>query len=88
LSFEVPEVVEVGVVDVGLIALAHADEVRRHAAGERLDVRDDVAPEVGRRRVAVQEEHVLALANVDVVHLRTEHLGELRLEGKGGGDLV
>jgi hypothetical protein len=37
------------------IGVAHPDQVGRDAAAERLQVRDDVAPQVGLGRVAVQD---------------------------------
>lgn len=55
--FQVSCVIRHAVGNVGLVRLAEADQVRGDAAGGRCDVGNDVAPQVGRRRVAVQEQH-------------------------------
>ena len=62
-----------GVAAGDLVRVAHPDQVGGDAPAEVLHVRDDVAPEVGRRRVAVQEEDRVALADVDVGHLGVLH---------------
>ena len=71
-----------------LAGLAHADQVRRDAAAQVLHVRDDVAPQVGRRRVAVQEDDRITFADVDVGHLRPAHGHPLPREGVLGRDDV
>ena len=52
--------------------LAHTDQIGSKTATEHVDMRDDVAPEVGRRGIAVQEDDRLARARVDVGDLRVE----------------
>ena len=42
--------------------IAHADIVRRQAAPVRQEMRNDVAPEIGRRRIAMQEDDRIAFA--------------------------
>ena len=64
---------------VELLGVAHADEVGGDAAPERRHVGHDVAPEVRRGRVAVQEDDGVAPARLDVGHALAEHLdGPLR----------
>jgi hypothetical protein len=53
---------------VELLGVAHADQVGRDAPAAGGEVRDHVPPEVGRRRVAVQEDDRVALADLDVGH--------------------
>ena len=52
----------------------HADQIGRDAAAKLLQVRDDVAPEVGRGRVSVQEDDGVPPAHLDIGHLVVEHL--------------
>src|SRR5438067_3302990 len=79
---------------VELVAIAHADQVRRDAMPEPRHLRHDIAPEIGRGRVAVQEQkHRLALAQFDIGHSLTpdrgkalgERLGAEGHEGSPGG---
>src|SRR5262245_51746138 len=51
-----------------LVGVAHPDEIGRDAASRTLEVRDHVAPEIRRRRVAVQEDDGIALPDLDVCH--------------------
>jgi hypothetical protein len=83
---EVTLVVLVGVGDVRLTGLAHADEVDRDRAIVVRDVWNDVPPQVRRGGVAVDEEDRRPLTLVDVVHARSEHLDVTGLEGEVGGD--
>jgi hypothetical protein len=90
---EVAGVVGVAVGDVGLAGLTHADEIRREGAGLAGDVGDDVAPDVRRRRVAVDEHHRLAGAGLAVGHERVEDRRAVRagrggVGGAGHGDIV
>ena len=59
---------------VELLGVAHADEVEGDAARQRCHARHDVAPEIGRGRVAVQEDDGVAPARLDVGHALAEHL--------------
>jgi hypothetical protein len=52
---EVADVIDEAILDIRLAGLAIADQIRRHAAGDGGDVRDDVAPDERRRGIAVQE---------------------------------
>jgi len=53
----------------GWARVAHADEVGHDAATKPGDVRHDVAPQVRRRRVAVQEDDRRTGPDVDVGHV-------------------
>src|SRR4051794_18266368 len=69
-----------------LVGVAHADEIGSHAPPEALQMGDDVAPEVTRRRVAVEEQDrppagMAAGGGVDVGHVPFEDRGELLLHG-------
>ena len=66
--------------------VAHADQIGSQAAAERLDVRDHVAPEIGRGRVAVEEHHRIARAHVHVGHLGVERLHPATRMRIGGGN--
>ena len=57
-----------------LAGVAHADEVGGEAARLSGQVRDDVAPQVGRRWVSVEEHDGVAVAGLDVRHLAVEHV--------------
>src|SRR5437763_1641822 len=63
----------------GLVRTSEPDQVGRDdAAGQR---GDDLSPEEGPRRLAVQEQHRIALAFVDVVHAQAVDVEPVRLEG-------
>jgi hypothetical protein len=51
-----------------LPGVAHPDEIGHDASSEWQDVRHDVAPQVGRSRVAVEEHDRVAVPFVDVGH--------------------
>ena len=68
--------------------IAHADIVRRQAAAEGQQMRDDVSPQVGRRGVAVQEHDRIARAGVDIGHLRAKHGQVFPIGNVFGGDWV
>jgi len=57
--------------------IAHADVVRRKAATERQQIRNDVAPEIGGCGVAVQKHDRITLADVDVGDVGIEHVDSL-----------
>ena len=60
-----------------LFGVAHADQVRRHAAAEPGHLRHDVAPEIGRSRIAVQKEkRRFAFAELDIGHALAVDEGE------------
>jgi hypothetical protein len=71
-----------------LVGFAHADQVRGDAAAEVLHVRENVAPEVGRRRVAVQEDDRLPGPGVHVRHLRVLDADPRARERVLGRDVV
>ena len=85
-ALEVLRMVEESVGDVRLVGSAHADEVGRDGTSHRGDVGDDVAPQIGRGRIAMQKQNGIPLALVDVVHLRAMNLHVLGLERELGRD--
>ena len=58
---------------VQLVGVAHADQVRRQAMPEAGHRRHDVAPQVGRGGIAVQEHDRIALTHFGVGHLLAKH---------------
>jgi hypothetical protein len=64
-----------------LLGVAHADQVGRDAPAARLEVRHDVAPQIGRGRVAVQEDDRVAPPGLDVGHRPVQHGAEPLLVG-------
>ena len=77
----------------GGVGLSHAHQVGSQAAGQGRHVRDDVAPQVGRRGVAVQENHGAAgrggrAAGVNVGHLDSANVGAVAGVGVLEGDFV
>lgn len=75
-GFEIAELVEEGVVDVGLVGLAIADQIRCNAAPDRCHMRQDVPPDIGRRRVAVEKQDRRSRAFFDIGHRRSENVDE------------
>src|SRR5262249_42410129 len=69
-----------------LPGVAHADQVGCQTAMIPGHVRNDVAPEIRGRRVAVEEHDGIAAARVDVRHLRIEDPGASARMRIGGGD--
>ena len=67
-----------------LVGIPHADQIGRDGAGGRRDVRHDVPPQVGRRRVAMQEHDRIAFTGVNVGHHRVQYLEALPLVGVFG----
>jgi len=60
-----------------LAGIAHADQIRRHAAAEPGNLRHHIAPEIGGGRVAVEKEkHRLARAEFDIGHALAVHDGK------------
>jgi hypothetical protein len=55
-GIEIARLIGKAVGDVGLAGLTEANQVRRDATRDRRDQRHDVAPNVGRGRIAVQEQ--------------------------------
>src|SRR5882724_7218828 len=53
---EIANVIVEAIVDIRLAGLAEADQIRGYASRHRRDKRQDIAPNVGRRRIAVQKE--------------------------------
>jgi hypothetical protein len=60
-----------------LVAIAHADQIRGQATALALHMRHDIAPEIGRGRVAVQEDDRAPLAQLDIGHPLALDLDEL-----------
>ena len=52
-----------------LVRVAHAYEVRRDTAAQSFQVRNNIAPEVGRGRVAVQKDDGIAVSYLCIRHL-------------------
>src|SRR6185437_12663366 len=55
-GIEIVDVIEEAVSDVGLAGLAKPDQIRRDAMRDRRHKRHDMAPDVGRSRIAMQEQ--------------------------------
>src|SRR5262249_17546957 len=55
-----------------LSRLTHPDQIGRETAAEFGYIGDDVAPEIGGGRIAMQEHDRLADANIDVTEFRVE----------------
>ncbi len=56
-----------------LLRIAHADEIRRDTAAQSFQVRNDIAPEVGRGGIAMQEDNRIAASYLDVRHLLSQN---------------
>jgi len=67
------ETVRAGAALRQLLRITHADQVGRDTAPERLQVWQNVAPEVGRGGITVQQHDGIPLANVHVGHLDAKH---------------
>src|SRR5579872_3528083 len=59
----------------GFSRVAHADKIRRETSRAIAEMRNDVAPQIRRGRIAVQEDDRIAGAYVDIRHLGAEHRG-------------
>src|SRR5579884_144075 len=57
----------------GRTRIAEADVIRCEAASEWEDVRNDVAPEIRWRRIAVQENNRISVSDINVRHLCVQH---------------
>src|SRR6266852_791320 len=62
-----------------LFRVSHANEVRCDAAGLRRHMRHNIAPDIGRRRIAVQEDDRRPVAELRIGHPLSEYLAELLL---------
>src|SRR5207249_1417970 len=82
---EISHVVGKPVVAARGTGLPHADENGRQTPAETGDVRDDVAPDVRRRRVPVEEHDRVARARVDVGDFGVEDLDALARVRIGDG---
>src|SRR5260370_14022053 len=72
-----------------LFRVSHANEVRRDAAGLRRDMRHNIAPDIGRRRIAVQEDDRRPVPELRIGHPLSEYLAELLwrfFDGEHGSD--
>jgi len=73
-GIEVADMVEEAVVLRGeLGGLAHAHEIGRQAPAAPGGEGQDVPPEIGRCRIAVQKDDRIALPDLDEAHLGIEH---------------
>jgi hypothetical protein len=57
--------------------IAHADQVRRDQPAAPLQFGNDVAPQIGRGRIAVQKQHRRTLAALVIGHAGAEHVDGL-----------
>jgi hypothetical protein len=64
--------------------ITHADEIGSDAAPELLHVRNDVAPEIGRSRITVQQHDRITLADIHVSHAESVNVDVLFLERERG----
>jgi hypothetical protein len=81
-------VVEEAIIAIGSSrGVAHAHVVRGEAAAVRQHVRDDVPPEIGRRRNPVEKHDRIAFADVDIRHAGSSQLDVLPVGQIFGGDL-
>jgi hypothetical protein len=87
-AVDIPDMVNESILEVGLVGLSHADEIDRDAPRVGLEVRHDVAPEIRRRGVPVQEQDRVAGARLHVVQAGTEHVDKPRGVGHVGGNRV
>ncbi len=55
------------------VRVAHTDQIRCDTPPQPLEMRHDIAPEIGRRRVAMQKENGVATALIDVSHRPSEN---------------
>ena len=79
---DIARVVHEAVFDVWLVGAPEADEVGRDGPAERRQVGQDVAPQVARGRLPVEEEDRLSRAHLHVVHPGALDLGPPRLVGE------
>lgn len=73
-GFEITGVIDEAILEIRTLRAAHADQIDRQHPAQRLQLRNDVAPQVAGGRIAVQQQDRIALADFDVVHARAEHL--------------
>jgi hypothetical protein len=83
-GFHVAEMRLERVVDVRFVRFAEADIVDGNYPAMRRHVAHDVAPEIGRGRIAVEKEKHVILPLVDIVHLRAQDFDIFRLIGECG----
>ncbi len=57
--------------------IAHPDQIRRDQPAEPLQFGNNVAPQIGRGRIAVQKQHRRALAALMIGHTGAEHVDSL-----------
>jgi len=60
--------------------IAHADQIRRDQAAISFQFGNDVAPKIGRGRVAMQKQHRRSLAALVIGHAATQHIDGLFCE--------
>ena len=68
-----------------LVRVPHTDQIWGNASSKILYMRNDVAPQIGRRGIAVKKNDWSSAARFDVGHLVAEHLHLLLLVAKIGG---
>jgi hypothetical protein len=67
-----------------LVGVAHTDQIGSDATAQRFQMRQHVAPQVRRGRIAVQEDDGIPSSRLHVRHLTAEHLASLLFVRKCG----
>src|SRR5690348_12698622 len=71
---------------VQLVRIAHADQIGGKAASQPLQMRNDIAPDIGRGGIAMQKDNGITLSNFDIGHLMSQHCLIVLFIRKGGTD--
>src|SRR5258708_352476 len=72
-GIEITRVIDEAIGVIGSLPRAtHAHQVRSQAAASPLKVRNDIAPQIGRRGVTVQEDDWITPPGIDITHSRIE----------------
>ena len=71
-----------------LRGIAHTDEIRGDDAAKTLHIRQNVAPDVGIGRIAVEKDYRITLSLFDIGHLKPEDSLAFFLVGKCCADHI
>ena len=74
------EAIGIGTGRSQLGGIAHADQIRHDQPAQTFQLGDNVAPEIGRGRIAVQEQHGTSLAAFVIGHAGVKHIDEFFAE--------